>query len=69
MQEYRYNSEFGLRHNVDKTTLLPLYRCDVNMNQVIGRLDPQGAMRLGEKTREEFERNNMLQLMSSASIF
>ena len=68
-QEYRFNSEFGLRQTNNKDTLLPSYKRDVNMDQVFGKFDPQGAIHLGESTRDEFERDHMLSMMSSALMY
>ena len=68
-QEYKYNSEFGLRHSTDPDSLQQRFRSDVNMDQVFGKFDALGAYRRNQSSEEQFSRNGMLGMISSASVF
>ena len=66
--EYAYNSIFGLRESADDSVLQHKYRMDVNMDQVFGKFSPVAAVELGESGRREFEREQMLGLVSNYTL-
>jgi hypothetical protein len=68
-QEYKYNTEFGLRHTTDPATLTLNYHVNVNMHQVYGKFNPAAAARLMQANREEFSRDSLLGLISSTSAW
>jgi hypothetical protein len=68
LKDYLYNSEYGLRHSVHPDSLLPQYRCDINMDQVFGRFDPLAALHLGSSEVMDFERESMMELIGSAHV-
>lgn len=67
MQEYRYNSEFGLRASANPDTLQQHFRNDINMNQIFGIFDANSANHLGEQAGDRFARDELLYLAGSSS--
>ena len=67
-QDFLYNSEFGLKHELDETTLTPKYHMEVNMEQVFGGFHANKGLQEGEQGRRHYEQANMLSLISNFQV-
>lgn len=68
MQGARYNSEFGLYCEMDKTTLQPKFRMEVNGADVLGRLSVLDSLQFGAESRENHRINSMLNMISATTL-
>jgi hypothetical protein len=64
INNYRYNNEFGLYCEMDKTTLQPKFRMEVNADEILGRVDILRSMHLGRGAAERMREDSMFSLMS-----
>lgn len=69
LQEYRYNSAFGLRGSTAADTLSQHFHNEVNMDQIFGKFDARAADRLSAQAREQSVTANLLGLVGAASVF
>lgn len=64
----KYNSEFGLYCEMDKTTLQPTFRMEVNAVDVLGRLSVLDSLQFGAQERENHRINSMLSMISASTL-